>query len=190
MIPKKLIVIAAPSGAGKTSIVKKLLKLDYLNLDFSISLTTRRKRKNETDGIDYYFTSTDDFKQKINNSELIEWEEVYKGVFYGTLNSEINRINENNRNIIFDIDVEGGVNIKKRFKDNCVSIFIKPPSLDELSLRLKKRNTDSDESLKLRIEKSSKELVFEKKYDFTVINDDLERATKDVEKIITNFIKN
>ena len=186
---KKIIVIAAPSGSGKTSIVKKLLKLYHLNLGFSISSTTRSKRKNETDGIDYYFTSNNDFKQKINNSEFIEWQEVYKDVFYGTLNSEINRINENNRNIIFDIDVEGGVNIKKRFKDNCVSIFIKPPSLDELSLRLKKRNTDSDESLKLRIEKSSKELVYEKKYDFTVINDDLERATKDVEKIITKFIK-
>lgn len=187
---KKIIVIAAPSGSGKTSIVKKLLKLYHLNLGFSISSTTRSKRKNETDGIDYYFTSNNDFKQKINNSEFIEWQEVYKDVFYGTLNSEINRINDNNQNIIFDIDVKGGINIKKKFNDNCISIFIKPPSLNELNERLKKRNTESYESLKLRIEKSSKELLYEKKYDFTVINADLDTATQEVEKIITKFIKN
>ncbi|MDA9356628.1 guanylate kinase [Flavobacteriaceae bacterium] len=185
---EKLIIIAAPSGSGKTTIVKRLLSLKKLNLGFSISSTSRTKRENEIDGKDYHFATLSAFKEKIQNNDFIEWEEVYSNVYYGTTKSEIQRLNRKEKNIIFDIDVVGGLNIKRKFPDTSISIFIRPPNLDELKKRLIKRETESKKSIKFRLDKASKELDFSDKYDFIVINDDLELAIKETEKIIYQFI--
>ena len=185
---EKLIIIAAPSGSGKTTIVKRLLSLKKLNLGFSISSTSRTKRENEIDGKDYHFATLSAFKEKIQNNDFREWEEVYSNVYYGTTKSEIQRLNRKEKNIIFDIDVVGGLNIKRKFPDTSISIFIRPPNLDELKKRLIKRETESKKSIKFRLDKASKELDFSDKYDFIVINDDLELAIKETEKIIYQFI--
>ena len=190
MKKEKLIIIAAPSGSGKTTIVKKLLSIELLNLGFSISSTTRTNRDNELDGKDYNFLSVDDFKEKIQNDEFVEWEEVYKNIYYGTTKTEIARLNKNDKNIVFDIDVVGGLNIKKQFPKTSISIFIKPPNLSELKNRLINRKTDSALSIETRLSKSESELTFSDKYDFVIVNDDLQEAIEETKKIIYQFITN
>mgnify|MGYP003688905723 FL=1 len=186
----KLIIIAAPSGSGKTTIVKELLSFEDLNLGFSISSTTRTKRKNEIDGKDYHFISVADFKEKIQNNDFIEWEEVYKNVYYGTAKSEIQKLNSEGKSIVFDIDVVGGLNLKTQFPKTSVSIFIRPPNLTELKKRLMDRQTESQESIEFRLDKAIKELEYSNKYDFVIVNDNLELAIKEVKNIIYQFSKN
>ena len=189
MKKEKLIIIAAPSGSGKTTIVKELLSLEELNLGFSISLTTRVKRDNEINGKDYHFVSVSDFKEKIRNNDFIEWEEVYKNVYYGTTKSEIKRLNIEEKNIVFDMDVVGGLNVKTQFPNTSISIFIKPPGLIELKRRLINRKTESQKSIEFRIDKATKELEYSDKYDFVIINDNLELAIIEIKEIIYQFIK-
>jgi len=183
----KLIIISAPSGAGKTTIVKTLLK-SGLRLEFSISATTRLKRENESDGIDYYFLPVDEFKKRVNNDEFVEWEEVYKDHFYGTLKKEMERIWSNGNNALFDVDVKGGINIKKIFGKKSLSIFIMPPSVDELEKRLVARGTDKAEKIRMRVEKAKEELLLSKQFDHIVVNDVLERAIDETVKLIAAFI--
>ncbi len=185
---KKLILFTAPSGAGKTTIVRELLK-SFNNLAFSISVTTREKRSYEVDGKDYYFLSKLDFDKKVENNEFLEWEEVYEGVYYGTLKSEINRIWGTNKAVIFDVDVKGALKIKEFHGHNCLSIFVKPPSLFTLFERLNNRKTESEESLAYRIAKAEKELNYEKKFDTVVINDILEDAIINAKEIVNKFLE-
>ena len=182
----KFIVIAAPSGSGKTTIVNKLLNEKNLGLSFSISATSREPRKNEKDGKNYFFISKEEFLRKVNNDEFVEWEEVYKGVFYGTLFSELENAKE--KNLIFDIDVVGGLNIKRKFKEQSLTIFIKPPSLDELEKRLKNRNSETDSNIKIRIDKAKDEILLADNFDYVVENDILEKSYKEVFKLVNNFI--
>lgn len=181
-----MIIISAPSGAGKTTLVQHVLS-KFSQLEFSISCTTRTSRGNEIDGKDYYFISLEDFKEKIKNEEFIEFEEVYQGKFYGTLKSEIDRIWLKNKIVIFDVDVEGGMRIKKLFPENSLSIFIAPPSIDELENRLRRRNTDSEETIKVRVQKAEYELNFASSFDKVIINDDLEQAKKEIEETLINY---
>ena len=185
----KLIVFSAPSGSGKTTLVHHLLEHSELNLAFSISAASRKKREGEQNGKDYYFISLDDFKQKIKKNEFVEWEEVYKNNFYGTLKSEIERLQNQGKNIIFDIDVKGGLNIKKQFKNDCLAIFVEPPSIEELIKRLKSRKTETPEKIKMRIEKAEDELRYAKKFDIILVNDDLKKAKNDAYKIVSNYLK-
>ena len=182
----KFIVIAAPSGSGKTTIVNKLLNEKNLGLSFSISATSREPRKNEKDGENYFFISKEEFLRRVNNDEFLEWEEVYKGVFYGTLFSELENAKE--KNLIFDIDVIGGLNIKRKFKEQTLTIFIKPPSLVELEKRLKNRNSETDLNIKIRIDKAKDEILLADKFDYVVENDILEKSYKEVFKLVNNFI--
>ncbi len=183
----KLIIVSAPSGSGKTTIVKHLLS-NFPNMAFSISATSREKRKGETDGKDYYFISVDQFKDKIKSNNLLEWEEVYTGTFYGTLKSEIDKQLNNGRDVIFDVDVVGGLNIKKFFGDRALSVFVCPPSIEELENRLKCRNTDSDETIKKRVNKAAEELEYSNKFDFILINDNLEEAKKVIVEKVAEFL--
>jgi guanylate kinase len=185
----KLVVFSAPSGSGKTSIVKQLLNDSEFNFEFSVSATSRPKRAQEQNGKDYYFLSTDDFKKKIKNDEFVEWEEVYSDQFYGTLKSEIKRIREKGNHVIFDIDVAGGLNIKKLYKKDCMTFFIMPPSIIELEKRLRLRGTENEAELKKRLAKAEFEMGFSDKFDTIVINDVLETAVFNVKKILTNFIQ-
>ena len=182
----KFIVIAAPSGSGKTTIVNKLIKEKDLDLHFSVSATSRDPRKNEVNGENYFFITKEEFVKKVSNNEFIEWEEVYKGVFYGTLISELENAKE--KNLIFDIDVIGGLNIKRKFKDQSLTIFIKPPSIDELEKRLKKRNSETDSSIKIRIDKAKNEILLADKFDYIVENDILEKSYRKVFNLVNNFI--
>ena len=182
----KFIVIAAPSGSGKTTIVNKLLNEKNLGLSFSISATSRERRKNEKDGENYFFISKEEFLRRVNNDEFLEWEEVYKGVFYGTLFSELENAKE--KNLIFDIDVIGGLNIKRKFKQQTLTIFIKPPSLDELEKRLKNRSSETDSNIKIRIDKAKDEILLADKFDYVVENDILEKSYKEVFRLVNNFI--
>ncbi len=184
----KLIVISAPSGAGKTTIVHYLLQQD-LNLEFSISACSRTKRPNEKNKVDYYFLSTAEFKQNIEQNEFIEWEEVYPDQYYGTLKSELQRIWSKGHPVIFDVDVIGGINIKNLYKDKCLAIFIKPPSLEVLRKRLENRSTESEESLKKRVARAKKEMDYADKFDIIIVNDQLEKAQKETEDAIRKFIK-
>ncbi|RED50555.1 guanylate kinase [Seonamhaeicola aphaedonensis] len=184
----KLIVFSAPSGSGKTTIVKHLLGIEELNLEFSISATSREKRGTEVDGKDYYFLSAKDFKNKIKNQEFLEWEEVYRDNFYGTLKSEVERIWDLGKHVIFDIDVSGGLRIKRKFPEQTLAIFVKPPSIDELKIRLKKRKTESAEKISMRVAKASAELATAPLFDEIVVNDNLENAFKDAEVLVKNFI--
>lgn len=184
----KLIIFSAPSGAGKTTLVRHLLN-SRSDLAFSISCCTRDKRDGEIDGKDYYFLNVDDFKQKVNNNEFAEWEEVYENHFYGTLKSEIQRIWNGNQQVLFDIDVKGGLNLKKQFGDKALAIFVQPPSVEELKNRLTKRNTDSPEKLKIRIAKANEELSFASDFDVIVVNDDLNQAKKEVEFLVKSFLE-
>ncbi len=184
----KLIVISAPSGAGKTTIVHYLLQQN-LNLEFSVSACSRAKRPNEKDKVDYYFFNTDEFRKKIEQNEFVEWEEVYPDQYYGTLKSELQRIWSKGHLVIFDVDVIGGINIKKLYKEKCLAIFIMPPSVEELKKRLKNRSTESDESLKKRVARAKKEMDYANKFDIIIINDQLEKAQSETEAVIRKFLK-
>ena len=184
----KLIIFSAPSGAGKTTIVKHLLNIKDLKLEFSISACTRKRRDNEIDNKDYYFLTVDEFQAKIEENAFIEWEEVYKNQYYGTLRSEIDRIKANNHNIIFDIDVRGGVNIKDQFGDNALAVFVMPPSIEELYKRLESRGTDSEKKIRKRMEKANYEMKFANKFDKIIVNKNLDHALKEAEKIVRQFL--
>lgn len=186
-IKGKCVIFCAPSGAGKTTIVKHLLN-QFSSLQFSISACTRSKRENEVNGKDYYFLSVDEFKKRIENNEFIEWEEVYNGNFYGTLKSEIERIWKLKKVVIFDVDVEGGINLKKYFGENALSVFVQPPSIEVLEKRLRSRNTESEESLQKRVSKATSELSKANRFDVVLLNDNLEKAFKEAEKIVSKFI--
>lgn len=183
----KLLIFSAPSGSGKTTIVKHLLQKNY-RLEFSISATSRSKRSTEEHGKDYYFLSADEFRNKIENNEFLEWEEVYEGCYYGTLKSEVNRIRQAGNNVIFDVDVVGGLNIKKYYQDEALAIFIQPPSVEELEKRLRFRSTDSDEVIAQRIAKASYELEFAPKFDKIIVNDILENACQEAENTLNKFL--
>ncbi|HUH27200.1 guanylate kinase [Gelidibacter sp.] len=184
----KLIVFSAPSGSGKTTLVRHLLQQEELNLEFSISATSREKRNNETDGKDYYFLDAQAFKNRIKNDEFLEWEEVYRDNFYGTLKTEVKRIWAKGKNVIFDIDVSGGLRIKRKFPDQTIAIFVKPPSIDELKIRLKKRQTESNDKINMRIAKASAELATAPLFDVIVINDDLDKAIAESYKLVSDFV--
>jgi guanylate kinase len=184
----KLIVFSAPSGSGKTTIVRHLLKQKKLNLEFSISATSREKRGKEVDGKDYYFLSFEDFKKKIKNDEFLEWEEVYRDNFYGTLKSEIERIWAMGKHVIFDIDVSGGLRIKRKYPEQTLAVFVKPPSIDELKIRLKKRETESTDKINMRISKASAELATAPLFDAIVVNEDLEKALAESYTLVSNFL--
>lgn len=183
----KCVIFSAPSGAGKTTIVKHLLSKGY-DLQFSISATSRNKRENETPNKDYYFLSVDEFKEKINSDSFLEWEEVYKNNFYGTLKSEITRIWNNKKHVIFDVDVKGGKNLKEIFGDKALAIFVMPPSVEALEERLIKRNTESEKSLKRRVEKAKEEMEYAKYFDKILVNDNLNKALLEAEVLLNNFL--
>ncbi len=187
-MPNKLILFCGPSGSGKTTIVHHLLKKNP-RLCFSVSATTRPKRDIETDGIDYYFLTVQDFKEKIQRDEFIEWEEVYTNGFYGTLKSEIDKIGNEDKVAVFDVDVEGGLKIKNQFGEKMLAVFVMPPSIDELHKRLHARETETAESLKARIEKSEHELAFALRFDKVLINDDREKAFRKAEQLVEDFLK-
>ena len=187
MFNGKCIIFSAPSGSGKTTLVKYLLNQKELNLSFSISATTRQRRDGEVQGKDYFFKTKSDFKKLINNSEFLEHEEVYDNVFYGTLESEVIKQLET-QNVIFDIDVIGGIRLKEYFKNNALSIFVKAPSVKELKKRLSSRNKDSNESIETRIQKAQKEIEKESKFDLSIINDDLDLAKKESLDAVQNFL--
>lgn len=184
----KLFVFSAPSGSGKTTIVRHLLQQEKLNLAFSISATSRAPRGEEKDGVDYYFISLKEFKNKIKNEEFLEWEEVYRDNFYGTLKTEVERIWSQKKHVIFDIDVAGGLRIKKKFPDRTLAVFVKPPSVDELKIRLKKRKTESEEKINMRIAKASVELATAPQFDKIIKNYDLHVALAEAEKLVSDFI--
>jgi guanylate kinase len=184
----KLIVFSAPSGSGKTTIVRHLLSQDELNLEFSISCTTRKPRGEEADGKDYYFINWETFKKHIKNEDFVEWEEVYTDNFYGTLKAELERIWAKGKHVIFDIDVAGGLRIKKKFPEQTLAVFVKPPSVDELKKRLKQRSTESDEKINMRIAKAHVELATAPQFDKIIKNYDLETAKKDAEDLVKDFI--
>lgn len=184
----KLIIISAPSGTGKSTIIGKLIKDASLKLEFSVSATTRSPRAGEVNGKDYYFLSVDDFKKGIENGEFAEYQEVYPGRFYGTLKKEIQRINADGRNVILDIDVLGGINVKKMYGDKALSIFIMPPSLQTLRQRLLSRGTDNIEEIEKRLSKAEYEMSFAKEFDKCVTNDILEKAVEETRKEIASFI--
>ncbi len=184
----KLIIFSAPSGSGKTTLVHYLLSRPELNLAFSISAASRQRRPNEIDGKDYYFITPEAFKEKITRGEFIEWEEVYKDNFYGTLRTEVERLLKAGKNVIFDIDVKGGLNIKKQFPDNSLAIFVQPPSVKELEKRLRTRQTETEEKIKMRLEKAHEEMKYAKNFDVILVNDDLEKAKKDAYNIVSKFI--
>jgi guanylate kinase len=186
----KLIVFSAPSGSGKTTIVRHLLKQKELNLEFSISATSREKRGEEIDGKDYYFLSLKEFKNNIKNDAFLEWEEVYRDNFYGTLKSEIERIWAKDKHVIFDIDVSGGLRIKRKFPEQTLAIFVKPPSIDELKIRLKKRKTEDIDKINMRVAKASAELATAPLFDCIIENNDLEQALDHSYHIVSAFLKN
>jgi guanylate kinase len=183
----KAIIISAPSGAGKTTLVNKLLEAK-LPLLFSISACSRNPRDGEENNKDYYFLSIEEFQQKINTQEFIEWEEVYNGNFYGTLKKEIERIWKKKKHVVFDVDVIGGVSLKEYFNENALCIFIKPPNLEVLAQRLKKRNSDDKESIKKRIEKSFEEMKSMDKFDKIIVNDKLSTSSEDIIETVEKFL--
>lgn len=185
---RKLIVFSAPSGSGKTTIVRHLLNATDLPLSFSISATTREPRPGEIDGKDYYFLSVEAFKKRIAEEAFVEWEEVYEGIFYGTLKSEIERIWNAGKSVVFDIDVEGGISIKRHFEDHALTIFVQPPSINDLRKRLEVRNTEGTEQLETRVSKASKELQRAPEFDTILINDQLEAALVKAEQIVAQFL--
>jgi guanylate kinase len=184
----KLIVFSAPSGSGKTTIVRHLLGIEDLNLEFSISATSREKRGTEIDGKDYYFLSLKEFKTHIKNDTFLEWEEVYRDNFYGTIKTEVERIWAMGKNVIFDIDVSGGLRIKRKFPEQTLAIFVKPPSIDELKIRLKNRKTESEDKINMRVAKASAELATAPLFDKIIINDTLEHALQEAHALVKNFI--
>jgi len=185
---RKLIIISAPSGAGKTSIVHYLLK-NIPKISFSVSACSREKRENETDGKDYYFLGIDRFKNKIKEDAFLEWEEVYKNQFYGTLKSELERITNEGKTSIFDVDVVGGLNIKKQYPKESLAIFIMPPSLEELRERLARRGTESEKSLQNRMKIAEQEIAKNNDFDIVILNDDFNFACEKIKEVIINFIE-
>ncbi|RLD61300.1 MAG: guanylate kinase [Bacteroidetes bacterium] len=188
-MPGKLLIFSAPSGAGKTTIVKHLIEQNF-NLEFSVSACSRPKRRGEVDKVDYYFLSVDEFKQNIKDNKFIEWEEVYKNHFYGTLKSEVERIWGKGNNAIFDVDVKGGLNIKKQYGDKALAVFVMPPSVEELKKRLLLRSTDSIKNINKRIEKAEYEITFADKFDKIIVNDDLDTTLAKAKKIVEDFLNN
>lgn len=184
----KLIIISAPSGTGKSTIIGRIIDDPALRLEFSISATTRSPREGEVNGVHYHFLSVEEFKDAIANDGLVEYEEVYPGRFYGTLKSEIARIQEKGNNAILDIDVKGGVNVKRMYGNNARSIFIMPPSIETLRQRLLSRATDSIEAINQRVDKAAFELTFSDKFDKQVVNDDLDKAVEETRQLILDFI--
>ncbi|AOW18171.1 guanylate kinase [Polaribacter vadi] len=184
----KLFVFSAPSGSGKTTIVRHLLQQEKFNLEFSISATSREPRGFEKNGVDYYFISLKDFKNHIKADDFLEWEEVYRDNFYGTLKSEVERIWAQKKHVIFDIDVVGGLRIKKKYPKETLSVFVKPPSVDELKIRLKKRKTESEEKINMRIAKASVELATAPQFDKIIKNYDLPVALKEAEDLMSEFL--
>lgn len=183
----KALIFSAPSGSGKTTIVKHLLENNN-DLGFSISASTRDRRgRTEQHGKDYYFLTPEDFKKKIDSNEFIEWEEVYAGNFYGTLKSEIERIWSEGRNVIFDVDVKGGINLKKYFGDRALAVFVKVPSMEVLKERLRDRGTESEESLSRRLFKANFEMTFQDKFDVVLVNEELSRSLKEAQKLYDDF---
>ena len=184
----KLIVFSAPSGSGKTTIVRHLLGKEDLNLEFSISAATREARGEEVNGKDYYFMSTQDFKKHIKAEDFIEWEEVYRDNFYGTLKNEVERIWALGKNVIFDIDVAGGLRIKHKFPEETLAVFVKPPSVDELKRRLKERSTESDDKINMRIAKASVELATAPQFDVIIKNYDLPVALEEAHQLVKDYV--
>ena len=184
----KLIVFSAPSGSGKTTIVRHLLSKEDLNLEFSISAATRDARGEEVNGKEYYFISLEEFKTHIKNEDFVEWEEVYRDNFYGTLKSEVERIWALGKNVIFDIDVAGGLRIKHKFPEETLAVFVKPPSVDELKRRLKERSTESDEKINMRIAKAHVELATAPQFDVIIKNYDLDIALDEAYQLVKKFI--
>jgi guanylate kinase len=183
----KALIFCAPSGSGKTTIVKHLLQQNS-DLGFSISASTRDKRgRTEQDGKDYYFLAPDEFKKKIDNNEFIEWEEVYAGNYYGTLKSEIQRIWDSGKNVIFDVDVQGGLNLKKYFGDKALAIFVKVPSVEVLKERLRERGTETEESLSRRLFKANFEMSFQDKFDVVLVNENLEKSLAEAQHLYDTF---
>ncbi len=184
----KLIIITAPSGAGKTSITRHLLKTFPDQLAFSISAATRQKRDHESDGVDYHFMTVEEFKERIQNNSFVEWEMVYEGKYYGTLKSEIHRIWKQEKTPLLDIDVQGAVHVRQQHPEHTLSIFIEPPSVDELKRRLSSRGTETEESLTTRLNKATYELSFKDHFDKVIVNNNLEKACKEAEEIVAGFL--
>ncbi|MBQ5452170.1 MAG: guanylate kinase [Bacteroidales bacterium] len=184
----KVIIISAPSGSGKSTLISFLMKENALRLEFSVSATTRQPRGQEVNGKDYHFLSVNDFEKKISENAFIEYEQVYQGRYYGTLKSEIERIFSNGNNVIFDVDVKGGINLKKIFGDKALSVFIQPPSVEELRKRLQGRGTDSVEEIEKRVAKAEEEMSYAKNFDRIIINDDLEKASKEIIETVKEFV--
>jgi len=191
MNPKqgKLIVFSAPSGSGKTTIVHHLLEQKELNLGFSVSATSRPRRAQEEHGRDYYFLSKEAFEKHIKNNDFLEWEEVYKDNYYGTLQAEVERIWKEGRAVIFDIDVVGGLRIKNKYPENTLAIFVQPPSLEVMEQRLRNRKTETEEKILERLNKAEKELKFATDFDVILINDDLATAKKEAKRLVETFLK-
>jgi guanylate kinase len=184
----KLIIFSAPSGSGKTTIVRYLLAQPDLNLAFSVSATSRQRRGKEKQGKHYYFMSVSEFKNHIKNDDFLEWEEVYRDNFYGTLKSEVERLWSEGKNVIFDIDVVGGLRIKKKYPERTLAVFVKPPSVDELKIRLKKRSTESDDKINMRIAKASVEMATAPQFDKIIKNYDLDEALTEAHNLVAEFI--
>jgi guanylate kinase len=187
-ISHKILIITAPSGAGKTSVTTHLLQR-FAKLTFSVSASTRLPRENEINGVDYYFMSLEEFQTKIQHNEFVEWEMVYEGKYYGTLKSELDRIWKSNKLPVLDIDVKGAIHVQQQFPDKTMTIFIEPPSIEELKKRLEGRGTETKESLEARINKASFELSFKHSFSHTIINDDLDKARKEAVEIVGTFLK-
>ncbi|CAN5911586.1 guanylate kinase [soil metagenome] len=183
----KLIIFSAPSGAGKTTIVHRLLA-QLPTLEFSVSATSRAPRGDENHGVDYYFFSPDEFRKRVNEDEFVEWEEVYPGQMYGTLLSEVDRIWRKGHHVIFDVDVKGGLNLKKKFGSEALAIFVRPPSMEALEERLRSRATEPEEKIRIRLAKASSELSYESRFDAVVVNNELERAVNDAYKKVNDFL--
>lgn len=185
----KLIIISAPSGSGKSTIIGRIINDPDLKLEFSISSTTRAPREGEIDGVHYHFITVEQFKEAIKNDALVEYEEVYPGRFYGTLKSEIERIQNNGKNVILDIDVKGGINVKRLYGDNALSVFIQPPSIEALRQRLISRATDPIEAINQRVGKAEYELSFKDQFDTVVVNDNLDKAVEQTRQLLYDFVK-
>lgn len=184
----KLIIFSAPSGSGKSTIINKLMSEYGLQGRFSISATSRKPRGSEQDGVEYYFLTEEDFRRRISEGDFLEYEEVYPGCFYGTLRSEVDRTLARGENVILDIDVQGGLNVKKIYGDRALTLFIQPPSIERLRERLERRGTDAPEVIERRLAKAETELSFAPKYDAVVVNDDLEEACRDAARVIEDFL--
>lgn len=180
----KIIVLSAPSGTGKSSIIKRLLEYPELHLGFSVSATSRAPRGTEQHGVEYYFITHEEFKSRAEAGDFVEWEEVYPGTCYGTLKSEVKRVTDAGQNLIMDIDVKGGLNVKKCYGEQALTVFILPPSKEELERRLRGRGTDAEETVRKRLDKADYELSFAPQFDVRVVNDDLEKAVEEVRGLI------